>query len=385
MAMAYFIINVGSSSKRYALYKDTTLLLQAHFEKTAEGFSVTLSEKQTYTISKHVYKESIYYLLTHYKDLFIDNALSIGIRIVAPGTYFTKTRRITPAFEQKLKASLDKAPLHTALVLDEIKALKKHLSYTLLLGISDSAFHSALPYVSKVYAFPPTLTKQLDIYRFGYHGISLQSILRKLTSEFGSLPEKIIVCHLGSGSSITALKNGKSIDTSMGFSPLEGLPMQTRSGNFDPAIIAYMNKELHMSVEKLRAYTFSECGLKALSTTSGDMRLLLSLEKKGNKSAHNTIEYYIYAIQKYIGAYITALEGLNLLVFTGGIGEHSAQIRSRICKKLVFWGILLDDFKNSQTNTFIEHEQASIKLAVLATDEIEDMLLITQQFNHFKK
>ncbi len=367
----YLIINLGSSSKRYTLFENTTKQLEVHFEHSYKGFFVSIKKQSTTTISENEYAHSLAYLLNHMpKDI-----AAVGIRVVAPGTFFTQTCIVTELFLQTLFMLKDRAPLHIEPLLFELTELKKYLPAVPLIGASDSAFHRTLPLHSKIYALPREVTERLDLYRFGYHGLSVQSVLRTAQKLLGHLPARILVCHLGSGSSITAIKDGQSIDTSMGFTPLEGLPMQTRIGMLDIAAVPYLTHYLSLSVEESTPFFSNQCGLLGISTQTGDMRLLLELEEKGDRHAQEAISFFVYAVQKYIGAYTVALGGLDLLIFTGGIGEHAIPIRSRICQKLALLGIQIDESKNSTHNSFIEDKHSATKIAVLTTDESTEIAL----------
>lgn len=300
----YLIVNAGSTSKRYSLYSNKKELFTKHIEST-----------KLQPIKKIIKTK--------------DKIDGIGIRVVSPGVFFLKNRIIDENYLKKLKNSLHMAPLHIKPTLEEIRHLKKEFPNTPIVGVSDSEFHKTLPLVSKFYSIPSKETHNLQLYRYGYHGISIKSVLSKLKK----IPKRTIVCHLGGGSSITAIKEGKSIDTSMGFTPLEGLPMTTRIGNIDPGALIYLTKKLLLTPYRLEEYLNKKCGFLGVSGVSKDPRDLLKIEKT-NKRAKLAMEMFVYNIKKYIGAYTAILGGLDLLIFTGAIGESSPKIRKRVLKDM---------------------------------------------------
>ncbi len=247
------IVNIGSTSKKYAVYIGSKEIFKLNLESSNEYISKLIfgKEKIIKNISKFDFTNSIKYLKKQLLDFQIINSSkdisNIAIRVVCPGSYFLKNRKINLDYITKLNDFKDSAPLHIIPTLNEIKDLKKIFPETNIFGISDSKFHKTIPLVSRIYALPMDITKKFEIYRYGYHGISIKSIISKLDK----LPAKIIVCHLGGGSSVTALKNGISIASSMGFTPLEGLLGNNRSGDLDPNILLYLSKKLKIKNSKL--------------------------------------------------------------------------------------------------------------------------------------
>ena len=380
-----FITNVGSESRKYALYQDGGRMFSAHFEKengklVAELTAVAANEEKK-EISSQEFENSAEYAINELlsRKLIGDKSeiSAIGFRVVAPGSYFLQNKIIDGEYLGKLEEAKERAPLHINPMLLEIKALVEILPGVPIVGVSDSVFHGSLPARARFYAIPKNTAEELDIFRFGYHGISFESIVGKLKNIFGgNLPEKIVVCHLGGGSSIAAIKNGQSIDTSMGFTPLEGLPMSTRVGDIDAGAVIYLMKKLGLAPEKMEEYFNSQCGLLGLSGKSNDVRELLEMEKNGNKNAELALEILVYKIKKYIGAYFAALNGADVFVFSGTIGERSAIMRAKICAELENLGIILDDEKNNKTvsaDGFIGKDESPVKIAVIATDEMSQI------------
>ena len=386
MEKKYLIVNTGSASKKYALYLGVRELLRAHFEKEDKKFLVSFAvngKAERRVLSKKEFKNSLGFFIGFLGSSGllpdVDKLSAVALRIVAPGTYFTEHRPIDAAYLKKLETAKERAPLHIEPVLDEIKSIKKLLPRTPLFGISDSAYHATMPDTAKHYSLPKKISAKLDIHRYGYHGISFQSIVRKSQDISGKIPEKMIVCHLGSGASIAAIKNGKSIDTSMGFTPLEGVPMGTRIGNIDADANIDLVQKLKMTSGKLWHFLNNECGLLGLSGKTADVRELIALSKKGDKNAKRALDSFAYNIKKYIGAYIAALGGLDLLVFTATIGERSPLMRERIADNLEGLGVLIDRKKNSKlisADGFVHSGKSAVKIAVLLTNEMQEMAKI---------
>jgi len=384
------IINIGSASKKYALYKGSEELATYHFEKEDDSFIVTeifRGVKEKISLTENEYAQSTALLLRRLEikenTCFIEQ---IGIRVVAPGTYFHTTQPITQEFIKNLEEASPKAPLHIVPTLDEIKLLPVLFPDKPIIAVSDSAFHATMTESAQFYALPIETIQKYDIYRFGYHGISMQSIMSTLGESLNPLPQNIVICHLGSGASITAIKDGKSYDTSMGFTPLEGLPMGTRVGDIDPGAITYIAKQLTLSPDDLNTYLNTQCGLRGLSGKTADVRELLALEQQGDKNAERALNYFSHHVKKYIGAYAAALNGIDLIVFTAGIGERSSIMRARILNNLGGLGIIVNKEKNetasSENISFIEDTASKVKIVVIKTNEMKEIMFSMQSMAH---
>lgn len=296
------VFNVGSSSIKYSLFKDLKKINSNKIERLQ---------------TKKDFKKNLIKIIKEFKNKKIDLILH---RVVHGGN-LKKPQKITSKIKQQIKKFLEFAPLHNPQELMAIKLCKKLKTPQYV--IFDTSFFSELPEIAKIYPIPKELTKKYKIQRYGFHGLSHKSASQNLKG-------KTIVCHLGAGCSITAIKNSKPIDTSMGLSPLGGIMMATRSGNIDPEIIFFLQKKGY-NVQEILNF---KSGLKGLSGYS-DFRDILSTMKK-NKNSKLTYEIFIYSVTKQIGAYIAALNGLNNLVFTGAIGSNNAKIRKDICKNLKY-------------------------------------------------
>lgn len=378
----FFVANIGSGSKKYALYSDESRDFIAHFETEGGGFAVAFKaggkeEKRPISINDYYNSTelAINELLSRGIITSKSDISAVGFRIVAPGIYFLKNRPIDEEYLKKLEEAKEGAPLHINPMLEELANLSRVLPGAPIIGVSDSAFHVTIPDRARFYAIPKEIAETSGIIRYGYHGISLASIIGKL-SIAGKIPEKIIICHLGSGSSIGAIKDGKSVDASMGFTPLEGIPMATRVGDIDPGALVYIMKKFGFDPSKLEEYLNTQCGLLGLSGQSDDLRVLIDLEKSGDKRAALAIDVLVYKIKKYIGAYAAALNGLDTLVFSGTIGERSFFLRSRVCRDMEALGIILDDEKNNNTisrDDFVQAASSKVKIAVMTTDEMGEI------------
>ncbi len=321
--MKNLIVNTGSASKKYALYDGENELIAFYFEKDKVSFVVTIKidgYQEKHIIKKHEYEYSLDYLLKMSAKKSIiksqEEIGKIGMRIVSPGLFFIENKKIDDLYIKNLKLAFKRAPLHIEPVLTELAKLKKIFKNVEVFGISDSAFHKDMPEKAKLYGLPISFSKVHEIYRYGYHGISLESIVNKLRNKSG-LQEKIIVCHLGGGVTVCAIKDGMCVDTSMGFTPLEGMVMATRIGDIDSGALIYLSEITQLRGMKLLEFLNHECGLLGLSNkASSSVKDLLSLENQ-NEYAKIALDIYAYKIQKQIGAYIAVLGGLDKIIFTG--------------------------------------------------------------------
>jgi len=263
---------------------------------------------------------------------------TVGHRVVHGGEKYIKPTIINSKVIKELTALAELAPLHAKANLSGILAIQKILPKTKQTAVFDTAFYSDMPDHAKLYALPSIYFEKHGIRRYGFHGINHQHVVSEALKILKNKKAKIVSCHLGNGSSITASVGGKAIDTSMGFTPLEGLPMGTRSGSIDPSIIFYLKDKLKMDLKKIEHLLNFESGLKGLSGISSDMRDIYGAAQKGNPKAKLTIEILSYDIAKYIGAYAAALNGLDAIVFTGGLGEKASYVREKALARLTHLG-----------------------------------------------
>jgi len=356
MAMAPFILvaNPGSASRKYALYDGEQAKVHLHFEYEEGRVVCTIdvddNQEKIVTDLPNVTTaiERVMPLFEERNILPKDGVIKhIGVRIVAPTGFFLHDHIIDDDTLSQLEKIRAMAPLHIEAVLEELRLLRTSFPDTTVVGISDSAFHNTKPDYAWNYGLPLKDADRLDIKRFGYHGLSVAAAVRSL-KEISKLPPKLIVCHLGSGASVTAVGHGKSRDTTMGYSPLEGVVMATRVGNIDPTALLVLKSSMGFDDLQLEHYLNEQSGLLGISGTSSDIRELLKREAEGDHLAELALKTYIFNIQKAIGQMAAVLDGADMLVFTGTVGERSAPIRERVMKTLHYLDFILDDETNQK-------------------------------------
>jgi acetate kinase len=307
------------------------------------------------------------------KHEYLSGLRAAGHRLVHGGARYTEPQRITPRFLTALKKLVPLDPDHLPAAIKGIRFVAKKFPKLAQVACFDTAFHSSLPTVAKMYALPRRFYDE-GVRRYGFHGLSFEYIvgeLRKLDARLAA--GRVIVAHLGSGASMVALRDGKSVDTSMGFTPLEGLVMSARSGDVDPGLLLYLLAEKKMSAKDAGTLLNKQSGLLGVSGTTGDMR---ELQEKSKKDPHaaEAIDLFCYRAKKYIGGYAAALGGLDALVFTGGIGEHAPAIREHICNGLDFLGIRLDGKANAANAPVISARDSRVNVRVIQTNE--DLMIV---------
>lgn len=296
----------------------------------------------------------------------------IGHRVVHGGTAYHESVRVTPTVLDDLRRLVPFAPLHQARNLAGIDMLAHLCPQVPQVAVFDTAYHRTLPLVNQVYPGPYAWFEQ-GIRRYGFHGISHQYCARRSAQLVGrELSQlRIVTCHLGSGCSLTATREGQSIATTMGFTPLEGLMMGTRSGSLDPGILLYLQREHGMTAEVLEDLLNHESGLKGISGLSGDMRAILLASAQGNSRARLALDLYITRLRACLGSMVMALEGLDVLTFTGGVGQHTPVIRARACEGLGFLGVTLDEHANATAmgDQDIASLDSPVRVLVVQTEE----------------
>ena len=344
-------VNSGSSSLKFGLYQhpvgdcNPQLLLAGGASgighangrlqiKDAAG-AVLLDEAYKLSSQGHALKEilGVIHRLGH------GTPSAIGHRVVHGGPHLRDHQLIDPALMQKLEAATQFAPIHIPAALALIRDTEKLLPQAKQYACFDTAFHRTMPETARHFPLPQRLY-DLGIERYGFHGLSYESVVVRLQP---GLPERVVCAHLGAGASLVALQNGRSIDTSMGMTPVGGIPMATRSGDFDPGVVLFLMRTEQLNADQLESLLNRDSGLGALSGGESDMRLLEQAAAGGNPKAQLAIAVFAHAVRKMIGAYAAELGGLDLLVFTGGIGEHSAAVRDWICDGLEFLGVTSGD------------------------------------------
>jgi len=296
---------------------------------------------------------------------------AVGHRVVHGGELFSDSVKINDEVIKALQDNIELAPLHNPPNIKGIQAVTKQLPQTPQVGVFDTAFHSKMPPHSFLYGIPYELYKKYKIRRYGFHGTSHLYVSNKAAELMGKSVEelKIITAHLGNGCSIAAVNNGVSVDTSMGFTPLEGLLMGTRSGDLDPSLILYIMGKEGLALGEANTLLNKHSGLIGISGESSDMREILAAVKDEQKRAIYAFEIFCYRIKKYIGAYSAAMGGLDALVFTGGIGENSLEVREKVCENMEYLGINLDKLKNESRETLISDSSSRVNVFRIPTNE----------------
>jgi len=304
---------------------------------------------------------------------FLSQIGAAGHRLVHGGTKYAQPERITPQFLSDVEQLVPLDPDHMPAAIRGIKFIAERFPELPQVACFDTAFHRSLPKVARMYALPRAFYDQ-GIVRYGFHGLSYECIMRELQTLEGERSNgRVIIAHLGSGVSLVAVKDGKSVDTSMGFTPLEGLVMSTRSGDVDPGALLYLLEQKKVAAKELDTILNKKSGLLGVSTKSGDMRVLLNKMQKDPR-AEEAVDLFCYRVKKYIGAYAAVLGGLDLLVFAGGIGEHAPAVRERICDGLDFLGVRLDGPGNDANAALISAAQSRVKVRVINTNE--DLMIV---------
>lgn len=378
------VANPGSSSRKYALYHDDlSEIAQLHFELADHHVVCTLhSGDEARQIPADIEKvedasQVLTDILLREKLLSGDEQIErIGLRVVAPGSFFTKDHTIDDDVIRELESVEPLAPLHIAATLHEARTLRQTYPNVRIVGVSDSAFHLKKPNYAWNYGIKLEDADRFEIKRYGYHGISVAASINALWSS-GKLPPKVVVCHLGSGSSVTAVFHGRSIDTTMGFSPNEGALMATRSGNFSVDAARVLKDKLQLDDAALDHYLNTQGGLVGIGG-SNDIRELIEREADGDHIAHLALTTLIHTIHKAIGSMIVAMNGCDLIVFTGTVGERSSILRKRITAHLEFMDFILDGDANEATTTptkltLISQQAKSRPIAVIPTDEAKEI------------
>ena len=385
--MNILVINAGSSSLKYQLFdmKNESVTAKGLVERIGIGNSRMIhkpSGKDQVVIEKDVdsHVEAVKLVL----DMLVHpeyGAVSdmsqidaVGHRVVHGGESFSESALIDDGVIAAIKENSDLAPLHNPANLMGIEACRSVMPNTPMVAVFDTAFHQTMPKKAYLYALPLETYTKYKVRRYGFHGSSHRYVSVKAAEYMGKdISElKIITCHLGNGSSIAAIDGGKSVDTSMGLTPLEGVPMGTRSGDIDPAIMEYLGSKLDMDLAQMTTYLNKKSGVYGLSGgISSDYRDLFEAAENGNEDAKNALDVFAYRVRKYIGSYALAMGGVDVIVFTAGIGENNPKMRAMIMNGLDFINSKLDADKNVQKGECYEisTDDSKVKAMVIATNE----------------
>ncbi|GFP75966.1 acetate/propionate family kinase [Clostridium fungisolvens] len=384
--MNILVINCGSSSLKYQLIDmaKEEVLAKGLVERIGiEGSILTqkVEGKDKYVIEQDMndHKDAIKLVLDALIDKdngvlkSMDEISAVGHRVVHGGEKYSSSVVIDDEVMKYLEECIKLAPLHNPPNIIGIDACKALMPNTPMTAVFDTAFHQTMPDKAFLYALPYELYKEHNIRKYGFHGTSHKYVSAKVAEVMGKdLSElKIVTCHLGNGSSLTAVKNGKSIDTSMGFTPLEGVAMGTRTGDLDPAVVTFIMEELGYTVEQTNELLNKKSGVLGISGVSSDFRDIETAAANGNVRAQLALDIFQYRVRKYIGSYAAAMGGLDVVVFTAGVGENDPLTRLKACEGLEFLGIEIDTAKNNVRGKIAEvsKEGSKVKVFVIPTDE----------------
>ena len=383
--MKVLVINCGSSSLKYQLIdsRSEEVLAAGLCERIGIDGRMTHTPSSGNTVVKNdplpdhgAAIQAVLSALTDKAHGVISSLGEIGAvghRLVHGGEKFAASVIINDEVIAEVEACNDLAPLHNPANLIGVRACRQIMPDVPMVGVFDTAFHQTMPPKAYLYGIPHQYYEEHKVRRYGFHGTSHNYVSQRVhhLAELDPDNSRVIVCHLGNGASVTAVKNGKSVDTSMGLTPLEGLIMGTRSGDLDPGVIEYIAKKEHMTLEEVLKVLNKESGVLGLSGVSSDFRDLTEAMEQGNEQAAVAVEAFCYRVAKHIGAYTAALNGVDAIVFTAGIGENAAHIRSMICDYLGFLGITIDEEKNAVRGkeTEISTPDSKVSVFVIPTNE----------------
>ncbi len=384
--MKILVINSGSSSVKYKLIDTATeaTLAEGGVEKIGlpDGFlkfKRADGSKDIINLGLADHQASIkaiLNLLTDAKEGCIasyDEIDAVGHRMVHGAEQFTESVLIDEAVKEKVRQCIDLAPLHNPANLVGVEAITALMPEVPQVAVFDTAFHQTMPAKAYMYALPYKYYKEDGVRRYGFHGTSHRYVSQRVCEFLGVdiKKQRIITCHIGNGGSITAVEYGKSIDTSMGLTPTEGLMMGTRVGDVDPGVLTYLMLKHNLSVEDLQKIINKESGMAGFTEISSDMREIESAVNEGNERATLGLQMYEHRIIKYIGAYAAEMGGVDIIVFTGGVGENQTGLRADVCKPLGFLGVEIDENLNKARGEEVEisTKESKVRVCVIPTDE----------------
>ncbi|GAB6157715.1 acetate kinase [Desulfotomaculum varum] len=388
--MLILVVNCGSSSIKYKLMnmEQETVLLSGLSERI--GIAGSRIKQESYKGEQLVLEQDLPNHKVALKAILkcitdekygaisdISEIKAVGHRVVHGGEKFNQSVVINEELIKVLEEMSELAPLHNPPNIVGIKTCQELMPYAAQVAVFDTAFHAAMPKHAYTYAIPFEYYEKYKIRRYGFHGTSHKFVSRRAAEILGQPVQdlKIIVCHLGNGSSISAVKNGISIDTTMGFTPLPGLPMGTRSGDIDPAIVPFLMEKENLSVSEVNNVLNKKSGVLGVSGISSDFRDLEEAAGQGNERAELALSMFAYAIIKYVGAYTAAMGGLDALVFTGGIGENSKDMRARVLKGLAYTGLEIDEEKNNSRGKEVVISKPGAPFAAMVVPTNEELMI----------
>lgn len=388
--MIVLVLNCGSSSIKYQVFRmsggtDTKMMARGLIERIGLNESIlthTVANSEPYRLITDIPDHTtginmVMDVLCHQRHGVIQNIneiKAVGHRVVNGGENYKESVLIDNDVKKDIEACIELAPLHNPANLKGILSVEKLIPGVPQVAVFDTSFHQTMPDYAYMYALPYEYYEKYRIRKYGYHGTSHKFVAQKaadiLEKDISAI--KIITCHLGNGASITAVDKGRSIDTSMGFTPVDGLIMGTRTGEVDPGVLVFIADKEHLNIKGVNNMINKKSGVFGISQISSDMRDLQTAAEAGNKKAILAIEMYAYKVKKFIGSYIAAMNGVDILVFTGGIGENHYKMRKKICSEMENLGILFDDEANdgsSGVDVIISRPESRVTVMAVTTDE----------------
>ena len=384
--MNILVLNCGSSSIKYKLYnmENEAVLAQGGVERIGldEAFikvKLNNGDKKQIMADLPTHKEGVQLVFKCLLDpeygaiKNLDEIGAVGHRVVQGGDLFEKSCLVTPEVEKGIEELIDLAPVHNKGHLAGIKAVDELMPSTPQVTVFDNAFHSTMPDYAYLYAVPYEWYKKWHVRRYGFHGTSHRYV-SKGACEFLGLDyhkTKIITCHIGNGASVSAIKNGKVIDTSMGLTPLAGLMMGSRCGDIDPSAVTYLMQKTGKQPQEMADFLNKECGVLGITSISSDMREIEAADANGDKMANLALAMYNYRIKKYIGAYAAAMNGVDVIVWTAGVGENQEGVRWDSCQGLDYLGVKMDAERNHvrSKEQILSTDDSKVKVVLIPTDE----------------
>lgn len=384
--MKILVLNCGSSSIKYKLYNmdDHSVMAAGGAERIGlDGAFVKVTmpdgEKKKIMHDMPDHKEGVNFVFSLLTDPEIgaikslDEIDAVGHRIVQGGDLFEKSVIVDESVERGIESLCDLAPVHNAGHLKGIRAVDKLMPDVPQVCVFDNAFHSTMPDYAYLYAVPYELYEKYHVRRYGFHGTSHRYVSQRVCEFLGRdiSTQRIITCHIGNGASVTAVKFGKCVDTSMGLTPLAGVMMGSRSGDIDASAVTYIMEKLGLQPQEMAEYLNKQSGVLGISGVSSDMREVEAAAADGNSRARLALDMYCYRIKKYIGAYAAAMGGVDIIVWTAGVGENQTDVREDSCKGLEFLGIKIDHEANNTQGkeTVISAPDSKVTVCVIPTDE----------------
>ena len=384
--MKILVLNCGSSSIKYKLYDmaDESVLAQGGVERIGldEAFikvSLDNGEKRKIMADLPTHKEGVALVFKVLLDPEIGAIKSleeidaVGHRIVQGGDLFEKSCIVTPEVEKGIESLIDLAPVHNAGHLRGLRAVDALMPDVPQVTVFDNAFHATMPDYAYLYAVPYEFYEKYHVRRYGFHGTSHRYVSQRVCEFLGVdiKSQKIITCHIGNGASVAAVKYGKVIDTSMGLTPLAGLMMGSRCGDIDPSAVTYLMEKLGKAPQEMAEFLNKESGVLGITGISSDMREIENADREGNPRAHLALQMYNYRIKKYIGAYAAAMNGVDIIVFTAGVGENQEGVRWDSCTGLEYLGVKMNRERNHvrAKEQILSADDSQVKVVMIPTDE----------------